>query len=103
VAYDPGGNKNSALVPGQKVRFAATAQECIEQAAVVVLVPPWCEFRRIPPEQWARHTPSRTFIYCWRVLKHLNNYRGLHYVPLGTGDIFMKCSQPAGTQILVQR
>jgi UDPglucose 6-dehydrogenase len=103
VAYDPAGNENSALLLGQKVRSAAAAQECIEQAAVVVLATPWREFCSIPAEQWARHSPTRTVIDCWRVLEHLNNYRGLRYVPLGTGDILVKSGHPAGSQIPVRR
>ena len=103
VAYDPAANENSAFVLGLKVIFAATAQECIEQAAVVVLATPWREFSSIPAEQWSAHAESRTVIDCWRVLEHLNNCKGLRYVPLGTGDILVKSAHPAGSQIPVGR
>jgi UDPglucose 6-dehydrogenase len=92
VAYDPAGNENSRLLLGDRVRLAATAQECIEQAAVVLLATPWREFCSIPPERWARHRSSRTVIDCWRVLKHLDHYKGLHYLSLGTGEMLMKSS-----------
>ena len=91
LAYDPAGNANSALLRGREVRFAATAQDCIEQAAVVVLATPWREFCSIPPEQWARCRPGRTVIDCWRALNHLKNHDGLQYISLGTGDILMHC------------
>jgi predicted dinucleotide-binding enzyme len=85
VAYDPAGNQNSALLLGQRVRFATTAQECIEQAAVVVLATPWREFSSIPAEQWARHSPTRTVIDCWRLLDPSRFGSGTRYVPLGIG------------------
>jgi UDPglucose 6-dehydrogenase len=103
VAYDPAGSANASVALGQKARLAATPQECIEQAAVVVLATPWPEFSRIPANQWARHSPSRTVIDCWRVLKHLDHYESLRYIPLGTGDMLMKSSYPVGRQVLVGR
>jgi UDPglucose 6-dehydrogenase len=93
VAYDPAGNENSALLPGGEVRLAATAQECIEQAAVVVLATPWQEFCRIPPEQWTAGSRSRTVIDCWRVLKQLEQCKDLQYVSLGMMDILAKPGQ----------
>jgi UDPglucose 6-dehydrogenase len=87
VAYDPAGSRNATPPTGRKLRFASTAQECIEEAAVVVVATPWREFCRIPADEWVRHSPSRTVIDCWRVLKHLEHHDGLRYVALGTGDM----------------
>jgi UDPglucose 6-dehydrogenase len=103
VAYDPAGNANAALALGQEVRLAATPQECIEQAAVVVLATPWPEFAHIPPAQWATGSRNRTVIDCWRVLKHLDHHESLRYIPLGTGDMLIKSSHSVGRQILVGR
>ncbi len=85
VAYDPAGNKSSASAPDQQVRLAATAQECIDEADVVVLTTPWREFCTIPRERWARQSPPRTVIDCWRALTHLDNCDGVRYLRLGTG------------------
>jgi UDPglucose 6-dehydrogenase len=85
VVYDPAGCKSSAGQLGQKVRFASSAQECIAQAGVVVLATPWQEFINIPRQIWARHSPPRKVIDCWRALKHLDGYTGVDYVGLGTG------------------
>jgi len=86
VAYDPAGRPNSAQALGNKVRFAGTAQECVEQADVVVLATPWQECCSLPAERWARHSPPRTVIDCWRALKHLAHCEGVRYVGLGTGS-----------------
>lgn len=85
VAYDPAGNRSSASALDQQVRLAATAQECIDEADVVVLATPWREFCTIPREQWARHSPPRIVIDCWRALTHLDNHDGVRYLCLGTG------------------
>jgi UDPglucose 6-dehydrogenase len=96
VAYDPAGGANAARLLGQKARMAATPQECIEQATVVVLATPWPEFTRIPLDQWARHSPGRTVVDCWRVLKYLDRHETLRYIPLGIGDVLMN---PAAHQV----
>jgi UDPglucose 6-dehydrogenase len=89
VAYDPFGNQKALLALGSKVRFAATAQECIEGTAVVVLATPWREFAEIPASQWARHSSPRTVVDCWRVLEHLCRADGVRYLSLGTGDLLV--------------
>lgn len=86
VAYDPAGSRNSILALGNKVRLASTAQQCIEQADVVVLATPWQEFREIPASQWSRHSPPLTVVDCWRVLKHLSSVDGVRYLSLGMGS-----------------
>jgi UDPglucose 6-dehydrogenase len=98
VAYDPAGAARAALALGQKVRLAATPQECIEQTAVVALVTPWRELCDIPPEEWARGRATRTVIDCWRVLRHLKNHKALQYISLGTGDMLMKSSPVAAAK-----
>jgi UDPglucose 6-dehydrogenase len=95
VAYDPTGCESSALALDQKVRFAASAQECIAQADVVVLATPWQEFIAIPRQHWARHGLPRTVIDCWRALKHLDGASGVRYLGLGTGELAASTGSPA--------
>ena len=87
VAYDPAGNDNSAAALDHQVRFAATARECVEAADVVILTTPWQEFCSIPPDRWARHSPPRTIIDCWRAIQHLEGCPGVQYLCLGTGSL----------------
>ena len=88
ITYDPAGPRNSSQVLSEKVRFARTAQECIEQSETVVVTTPWKEFAEIPARQWARHSPPRTVIDCWRVLTHLDGAKGVRYLSLGIGSGF---------------
>ncbi len=85
VAYDPVGSQGSKLTLGGQVRLASTAQQCIEQADVVVLATPWAAFGEIPAEKWARHSLPRIVIDCWRTLEHLKARPGISYLPLGRG------------------
>jgi UDPglucose 6-dehydrogenase len=85
VVYDPSADGARALGAYNKVRCAATATECIGESEVVVLATPWREFRDLPAQQWARHSPARVVIDCWRVLNHLEGVDGVRYVRLGYG------------------
>jgi predicted dinucleotide-binding enzyme len=86
VAFDPVGNIRAAETLGTKVRIASTAQECIEQADVVVVATPWPAFHGIPADRWARERSPRVVIDCWRLLSHLDASSGIVYLPLGTGE-----------------
>jgi UDPglucose 6-dehydrogenase len=88
IAYDPTGSENSMRVLSGKVRFARTAEECIEQSEAVVVATPWKEFAGIPARQWVRHSPPRAVIDCWRVMKHLDGTEGVRYLSLGIGSGF---------------
>jgi UDPglucose 6-dehydrogenase len=83
VAYDPAGNVNAQEVLGKRVRFVDSAQECIAAADVVVVATPWEAFLSLPVQAWARHSPPRVVIDCWRALKRLSGVGGIQYVPLG--------------------
>ena len=85
VAYDPRVNSAPALGQIANIRSVASAQECIGQSGVVVLATPWQEFREIPMSQWARHSPPRAVIDCWRILNHLEGADGVRYIRLGFG------------------
>ncbi len=87
VAYEPSGSRNAMQILGETVRFAGSAKECVDMADVVVLATPWQECCALPAEQWARHSPPRTVIDCWRALKHLDNCEGVRYLCLGTGSV----------------
>jgi UDPglucose 6-dehydrogenase len=93
VVYDPSADVARALSQYETVRRANSARECIAQSDVVVLATPWQEFREVPAEQWARHSPPRAVIDCWRVLDHLDGMDGIRYVRLGYGG---EAERPVG-------
>jgi UDPglucose 6-dehydrogenase len=85
VAYDPAGMVNAQRALGDRVDFAASAEECIGQSDVVVVATPWKEFAEIPPAGWRAPIGARVVIDCWRGLKHIENAEGVRYVSLGLG------------------
>jgi UDPglucose 6-dehydrogenase len=87
VAYDPSGSETSASILDGRVRFAASAEECIHEAEVVAVATAWPEFGSVPIAAWGRLGSPRTVIDCWRVLKHLNTCPGVRYVTLGAGTL----------------
>lgn len=93
IAYDPAGLGNAQRVLGSRVRFADAAEQCIAEADVVVVATPWPLFRELPSEAWARHSPPRVVIDCWRVLSHLAGHAGVAHVPLG---VFGRLAATAG-------
>lgn len=97
LAYDPSGSTRSTSVLDGRVRFAASAQECIGGADVVVVATAWPEFAAIPREQWQRQDSPRTVIDCWRALNHLDRCEGVRYLRLGTGDILPQPQVPVAT------
>ena len=85
VAYDPAGMVNAQRALGDRVDFAASAEECIGQSDVVVVATPWKEFAEIPPAGWRAAVGARVVIDCWRGLKHIEHAEGVRYVSLGLG------------------
>ena len=85
AVFDPAGARTRYVQFGEQVRFAATSKECIALSSVVVLATPWPEFAAIPAIEWARHSPPRTVVDCWRALPHLAIADGVRYISLGTG------------------
>lgn len=94
VVFDPAGNKNSHDALRERVRFAASAPECISDADVVVVATPWQEFRDIPAEEWGRPNAPRVVIDCWRALETVRNSNGVRYVCLGLGETSPKQIPP---------
>jgi UDPglucose 6-dehydrogenase len=83
IVYDPAGMSNARKDLGESVRLADTVQDCIAHADVVVLATPWEEFLELPADVWARQSPPRTVVDCWRALAHLRDREGFRYLPLG--------------------
>jgi UDPglucose 6-dehydrogenase len=85
VVYDPCAESAPALALLGGGRMARSAEDCIEQAEVVVLATPWQQFHEIPADRWVRFARPRTVIDCWRTLTHLDGLDGVHYICLGFG------------------
>ncbi len=87
VAYDPAGMQNARNALGDSVRLAASARECIERSAVVVLATPWKEFLELPEAQWSDNGRALTLVDCWRAISRAARAKGVRYLSLGTGTL----------------
>ena len=85
VLYDPACDPHCIEGRDGDIYWAQTPGECVEHSEVVILTMPWPECCSVPREQWARHSPPRTVIDCWRALDHLEHQDGVRYLPLGMG------------------
>jgi UDP-glucose/GDP-mannose dehydrogenase family protein len=99
VLYDPACDPNWMKALDSRVRVAQTPEECVKQSEVVVLTTPWRECCAVPTEQWARHSPPRTVIDCWRALPHLEHADGMRYLALGTGSLLAASRASACAEI----
>ena len=86
-AYDPALTNKSAVTIDERIRLASNAQRCIDQSDLVVLATSWPEFSEISAKRWARTGSPRTVIDCWRIMKHLDEQPGVHYLGLGIGEM----------------
>lgn len=86
-AYDPaatpGARAALADLPG--VRFAESAEACIDAGDVVVVTVAWDEFRNIGADRLARAGRPRTLIDCWRILDRPDVRSSVDYIALGRG------------------
>jgi UDPglucose 6-dehydrogenase len=92
VAYDPSAVQERVRAANESIQFVGSAQECVEKSDVVVIATPWAQFHHIPHQSWARHSPGRTVIDCWRAFSQLNGVEGVCYVRLGFGEEVQKAA-----------
>ena len=85
VVYDPAAMDNARKVLGGGVKFAASVEECVSSADVIVIVTPWEEFRSITPRMLDRPSLPRVVVDCWRLLKAEQYLPGAQYIALGVG------------------
>lgn len=85
VVYDPAAMDNARKVLGGGVQFAASVEECVRGADVIVIVTPWEEFRSLTPHMLDRPSLPRVVVDCWRLLKAEQYLPGAQYIALGIG------------------
>ncbi len=97
TVYDPLGMPNAERILNQMVRYARSAEECIQQAELVVIATPWDEFKRLRPQQFADHPPgpgARVVFDCWRILSAEEMRPLTDYVTIG-----MYAAPPAAADV----
>ncbi len=85
VVYDPEALPGAAKVLGDRVVYAGSAEECAQQADVLVVATPWEEFKRLTPEHLKRSQGAPTVVDCWRILPRAQFEAEANYIILGAG------------------
>jgi UDPglucose 6-dehydrogenase len=94
--FDPAGMPNARRVLGDDVRYAASAEEAVREADVVVIATAWQEFARLAPDVFGRDGSPRVLIDCWRVLDAEKFGDVVSYVALGSGDTALTANPRVG-------
>ena len=68
IAYDPKALPTAQAELPRRFTAAASADECVRQSDVVVVMTSWPEFRAIPLDAFTRQQRRLTVIDCWRLL-----------------------------------
>jgi UDPglucose 6-dehydrogenase len=86
IAFDPRALDAAREALDHSFTAAASAEECIRSASIVVVMTPWSEFRAVPVEAFAR-SPKMVVIDCWRLLARDEVSAVADVVYLGLGAI----------------
>ncbi len=91
TVYDPAAMENASKEMENSATFAASTEECVRGADLIVITTPWREFKDIEPA-WLETAPSRPVIIdCWRILEAARYAEVADYVTLGTGPCKTGC------------
>jgi len=86
TAYDPLAGLEALRELGSEAAVAATLEDALAQAEVVLVCAPDPEFRSLTAEAFTRATDAQPIVVfdCWRVLSsQLNGRKGIHYIAAG--------------------
>jgi UDPglucose 6-dehydrogenase len=86
VAFDPKAMREAQTSLGPRFTAAASAEQCVRAASIIVVLTPWPEFRAVAPEAFLR-SPRLTVIDCWRVLERQEIDAVADLVYLGQGAV----------------
>jgi UDPglucose 6-dehydrogenase len=98
VVYDPAAMENAKRVLTGDVVFAASAEECVQEADVLAITTPWAEFQELPLA--AFQNKGLTVVDCWRVLPEQVAGAIQRYIVLGKGGKLESFSVAAGMEKL---
>jgi UDPglucose 6-dehydrogenase len=86
VVYDPEAMENARRELGDAVAYASSMEQCVRQAAVIVLATPWEEFQWIEPSHLMRGGKRPPVLLdCWNLLDGRKFEGAAEYVRLGAG------------------
>jgi UDPglucose 6-dehydrogenase len=87
IAYDPKALETAQAAIDGPLVAAASAEQCVRRADVLIIMTPWPEFRAIPIDAF-KHSARLTVIDCWRLLSRdeVGTVADLVHLGFGAGD-----------------
>ncbi len=86
VAYDPVAVPVAKTIFGDKIRYAASALECIAGADAAIVVTEWDEFKKLTPEDFLNHLKQPILIDGRRIYDPQIFGQKLTFVAIGLGN-----------------
>jgi UDPglucose 6-dehydrogenase len=83
IVYDPAAMDNAKQVLSDKVSFAASLEECLKTADLVIITTPWEEFKHLNPAYLKQGDNKVVLIDCWRMLDRKDYQANVKYLSLG--------------------
>jgi len=83
VAYDPKAVVNARYVFGDKIEYAKSSIECLEDAECCIVVTEWEEFKQLEPEDFIKHMKSPLVIDGRRIYNPQKFSRRLKFAAIG--------------------
>ena len=83
VAYDPKAVVNARYVFGDKIEYAKSSIECLEDAECCIVVTEWDEFKQLEPEDFIKHMKSPLVIDGRRIYNPQKFSRKLKFAAIG--------------------
>ncbi len=83
VAYDPKAVVNARYVFGDKIEYAQSSIECLEDAECCIVVTEWDEFKRLEPEDFIKHMKSPLVVDGRRIYNQKEFSRRLNFAGIG--------------------
>lgn len=84
TVYDPAAMENAKGILKSTVAYAASLEKGIESSAVLVIMTPWEDFRRIEPAAVTAGGRRKVLIDCWRMLDGEKFRKVCDFTALGT-------------------
>ena len=82
-AYDPAAMENAKKILGDRIAFASSLKECLQNSNVAVIATPWQEFRNINPAWLEGKTEKPVLVDCWRILDQRSFGGKIKYIAIG--------------------
>lgn len=85
IVYDPKAMEKAKQVLRDKVVYAPSVKECIQNSDVIVIATPWDEFKKIKPDWLKQKKGVKVLVDCWKILdqRKLAKIKNVKYLAIG--------------------